>query len=243
MADDFWALLRCGKTPEGLSHMQEVYRTDSGTSEAMELGVAYLWLQEYEKAYQHFQTFNEKYPLHSSVTYAMAGTAKWCMDQPIDAVKCWKIGLNSEFSDTAGLGFKLPLLLYFTSVVRPNILPASEAMLLLSAKSDDSRAKGWGGSLARFVQGKINEDELRKECPGRHDDETILHHWVADFYVAVVAHANRNEIRYLDLMRRVASLSWSDYDSNNRAFLSKLWSGEFFLARHELKRAPHNPIH
>ena len=143
MADNNWDFIRSGRTDEGLQRMRDAYSRESTNSDAMELGVAYLWVGDFQMASDHFDDFNRKRPHHISVTYGMSGTAKWCLGKRPAAVAEWHSGLNCQFADAGGAGLRIPLLLFFASVAEPSVFPPSEADNLLHARSADPRATIW----------------------------------------------------------------------------------------------------
>jgi hypothetical protein len=192
-----------------------------------------LWLGDFSSAWEHFHTFNQEYPKFLSVTYGMAGVAKWCLELHAEAVAEWREGLDCEFADAAG-DAKPALLLYFAAVLRPNVFSRAKATALLTAKANDRRSSKWPGPLVKFALGKIAEAELRRECIyERDDDDTAVNNWESDFFVALAEFELKNRADFVARMQSVASLSWQDYDANQDLFLSKIWQEEFFLARHE----------
>lgn len=234
MYKDSWNVMRQGETPQALSQMQENYAQNASGSTAMELGVAYLWLERYVAAWNTFDDFNQKNPHRADCTYDMAGVAKWCLDSPQEAIKQWKIGLTCDYKDAAGLGVRAPLLLYFASVVHPELYFREEAESNLAQRTGDSRISVWPGPLAQFLLGDVDEHELRAlGFDGRFEDETILHNWSSDFFVGVLERARGNIGSYQKLMEKCSKISWDDFDEDQSVFLGKMWSPEFFLARHE----------
>ena len=215
--------------------MRGAYCRDASTSAAMELGVAYLWIGEFQAAFDHFNDFNRNHPHHATVTYGMAGAAKWCLGKPAEAIDEWRSGLDCEFADAGGAGVRLPMLLLVASAVNPPVFRRSEAEDLLRARSADRRATIWPGPLARYLVGAISTDELRAACVWKGGDnaETNLRRWQCDFYAGVALAIRGDRIGYLDSMRAASRLSWIDFDERQREFLSKVWREELFLARHE----------
>ena len=242
MPNDYWELLRTGKLDEGLHRMREAFLGESGTSEAMELGVAYLWTERYAAAWDHFYHVIQDHPLDASCIYGMAGAAKWCLDEPEYAVYWWREGLGCEFADAAGAGFTLPLLLYFASVVKPDLLPRSEAEELLVEKARDPRIRVWTGPAIKYLLGYIDEQQLLAEAIDPNEIETPLNQWHSDFYIGVAELARGESTEYRRRMQRAAMVEWSDYDVDKDLFLSKLWQEEYFLARHESKSAARGVI-
>jgi lipoprotein NlpI len=242
MFRDSWNVMRSGATEQALSQMQANFDEDPDSSSVMELGVARLWLKDYRAAWEHFSHFNDKHPKHASTTYGMAGVAQWCLGNPGEAVKQWQVGLRCDYADVGQ--FRIPLLLFFASELVPTHFSNNIALELLSARARQEGVQWWPLPLAEFILGRIDEDELRARCfEERFADEalrrheTIVHHWLTDFYVAVIEHARGHLDRYYEQMHKVGSTSWEDFDEQEDIFLSKLWHEEFFLARHEAERA------
>jgi len=228
--------MRRGAVSDAISQIEQWYKEEAGTSEAMELGACYLWLKDYSAAWHHFSEFNATYPQFASTTYAMAGVAQWCLNTPHEAVRQWHEGLQCGYADAAG-GAQLPLLLFFASIVEPEIFPRTEAERLLAERADDPRAHYWPGPLTAFILRRISEEELRAQCyDERYDDETTLRHWMTDFYCGVLALADGNREQFQHAMQKTGAMSWEDFDASEDLFLSKLWSEEFFLARHEASK-------
>ena len=82
--------------------MQANFEDDPDASSIMELGVAYLWLKDYAAAWHHFHSANHRQPLYAANFYGMAGVAKWCMNEPNDAVSQWAMGIRCKYADAAG---------------------------------------------------------------------------------------------------------------------------------------------
>ena len=236
MFRDSWNVMRSGAVEQALQQMQTNFDEDPDASSVMELGVAHLWLGNYRVAWEHFDSANKRQPLRIDDFYGMAGVAKWCLDQRDDAVQDWKTGLGCDYADVGR--FHIPLLLFFASQVAPNVFNKDDALELLSERADQEGISCWPLPLAEFVLGRIDESSLRAQCfDERYEDETMLHHWMSDFYLGVIERAKGNIARCHHLMQKVAAMSWESFDDCERLFLSKLWSEEFFLARHETEQA------
>lgn len=232
-----WALLRQGDLEQGLALMREAYIRDPTTSQIMRLGVGYLWAEDYQAAWKHFQDAIQKYPLSISAFYGMAGAAKWCLDQPDAAVAHWHEGLDARHAD-GGIGIHLPLLLLVASILRPSIFPRSEAQQILSIRINDPRANYWPGPLAKFVLGLIDERTLSQMCIGKSERETLHQKWLARFYESLLEFdGGRMHVTELKTaMRRAADTSQPEW-AEERNFLRLLWSEEFFIARREASSA------
>lgn len=240
MRENYWDLLRIDKIPEGIRKMRDAYLREGSTSEAMELGVAYLWVENFQAAWEHFRDFSDKYPFHNSGIYGMAGVAKWCLNEPEHAVHWWREGLHCNYADSAGAGFRTPLLLYFASVAKPEVFPRDEAEALLADKAEDYRIKTWAGPLVSFALGRTDEKQLRDAIMASRAREIPGNQWQSEFYIGVSELARGERFEYMNAMSNVSNVSWSDYDNNMNEFLSKLWHEEFFLARHEASKHLNN---
>jgi hypothetical protein len=162
----------------------------------------------------------------------MAGTAKWCLNQPSAAVDEWRAGVECEFADAAG-GVKVPLLLLFASIAQPKVIPKREAEELLAIRIRNPRARSWPGPAAEFVLGRIDENRLRRQAFHKNESACAVHQALSDFCVGLV-HCMRGErAECVGCLKNVAAVSWSDYDFRKRVFLGRIWQEELFLARHE----------
>jgi lipoprotein NlpI len=235
MSVDAWALLKAGAKDEALRHLKEGYLKEGTPTHIMRLGVAYLWTEDYLSAWKHFIEVNERYPKYADRFYAMAGAAQWCLEKPQEAVKAWREGLDCQYTDSARVS--LPLILYFASVVKPDVFSADEANRLLTDRAKSNRIQKWPGPITQFLLDQIDEDSLRHKCEGFNEGDTTLRNWRADFYLALVERVRGNLQRYRDLLRRCTTLSDHEFDADRNTFLDKLWGPEFFLARHELGRS------
>jgi hypothetical protein len=231
-ATDPWSLLRAGKVEEGLRPFVHAHSKEPTASHIMELGVAYLWVKRYDAAWDHFRSTNAAYPKHGSGFYGMAGVAKWCMGECDEAARQWVAGLDVQFADTCGLGIRLPLLLFFASVVKPATYRRRVAEKLLKDKSEDSRITDWPGPIARWLLGQISDDELRNQSRGLDDADTCDRYWLARFYQNVFQYGAGERSNFRETMGKLADTSSPEW-SDETFFLARMWSEEFFLARYE----------
>ena len=132
-----WRLSRQGHTDEGLRQIRVAYAEKQSLPNVLQLGLAYLWLEDFRAAWEHFDSLNRQKPKFAAVFYQLAGTAKWCLDQHGDAVAQWRLGCKCGYTDAAG-GVESPLLLFAASVIDPASCPHHEPAELL-----DKRSKGW----------------------------------------------------------------------------------------------------
>lgn len=247
MFKDSWKVLRGGNIDRAIAQMKKNltdewnpnYKMPACTSETLELGIAYFWLGDYRTALEVFSRYNEQFPNHGSDTYEMSGVARWYLGEFEQAVTQWQQGLHCEFADTAGLGITPPLLLLFASIFAPGTVSRREVEEILEQKAADRRSEDM--PLVQFVLGEIQEQQLREKCDKsifdrtdkRYAEDIEERHWRADFWLAVLEYDRRNDSRAKELFRKVGHLTWDDYDRNSDIFLTKLWTPEFFLARHE----------
>jgi hypothetical protein len=227
-----WDLMRRGESDAALSEMRAAAANSGKSSHIMELGVAYLWIKDYDAAFAHFQSVNEARPKHASVFYGMAGVAKWCLGDAVAAVGCWNAGLTCRYADAAG-GARLPLLLFCASVLTPNVVSESETRRLLAKHADDQRARNWPGPLLDLALRRITPDELMGKCIGVDRDDKDWRRWLAQYCAALSRATLRDAASSDDAVRHTGSASWDEFDSRRRLFLTRLWSEEFYIARHE----------
>ena len=224
--------MQSGDADQAIRMLREAYEQMPDASHIMELGVGYLWVKDYQAAWNHFQIVNQERPLYGAAFYGMDGVAKWCMNDPEESVRQWRAGLKCQYADGAG-GVKLPLLLFITSVIKPIIFSKAEAEKLLTVRANDRHVKNWPGPVAEYLLGRIDEKGLRSKCVGVHEDDTFMRHWMTDFFMGVLELARGNIGHYQEIVRKIGETSVTDYKINSKQFLGKLWHEEFFLARHE----------
>jgi hypothetical protein len=234
-ATDPWNSLRKGQVRDGLKVLEQNYDRDPTASHIMELGVAYLWTRQYEKARVIFRRSIDEHPRSMSSFYGMAGTVAWCLGDIADAVKQWRNGLGSAYADTNGLGVHLPLLLLLASLLKPGSFESTAALRLLREKSLDQRIQEWPGPIALLMLGELDKTELRTHCSGTDQVDSDDRRWLAAFYRGVLSYRAGKEAALRRAMRRLTDTSdplWADQEF----FLARMWSEEFFLARYEACR-------
>lgn len=247
--DSAWTLLRYGNPASGLAILRERYGSDPSASEIMELGVAYLWLGEYQEAERHFRHATKTYRHSISNFFGMAGTAKWCVDEHAAAVEYWRSGLNAGYADPAGVG--IPLLLFTASVLQPAVFPGKKAEEILMKKAESSCADRWPGSLSRFVLGMDSDIKSimgvrpwpisaleEAERKRREQADKLSREWLVQFYGRIIEFYNglltMKQLR--EFMCGAADTSLPEF-GNEHYFLSLMWSEEFFIARHEARKS------
>lgn len=222
---------------EGLRMVREQYVHKPDGSHIMELGVAYLFLRDFELAWEHFQTAALTYPRSGDAFYGMAGVAKWCMGDPNSAVSMWCDGLKAKYARASGLGIKMPLLLFFASAVRPEVCEMAYAKKLLAEKLTDRRIGTWPGPIARLLMGDISDRDFRASCKGLNALDGRNRLWSAKFYVGLMERSSGNALTFKETMHALTNISDSEWQDED-ILVSRLWHEEFFLARYEASEVP-----
>jgi tetratricopeptide (TPR) repeat protein len=228
--NDAWDILRLGDAEAAIRTFQEHFARQVTGSSIMELGIAYLWIRDYRSAWEHFNRVNQARPLYGDGFYAMAGVAKWCLNERDIAIAQWRDAVRCEFSDPSSVGSSL--LLFFASVMEPTLITRAEAEKVMAQRLTLPQASLWPGPLARYILGDIDTNQLEDAYASKHHDETWNRRWFADFYRGVLSYAAGNIQSYKEMMLRTADTSRPEWE-DKRFFFSALWTEEFFLARHE----------
>jgi hypothetical protein len=229
-----WPLLRSGKAEQerGLELCREAYAKNPSPSHIMQLGIAYLWLKQYAQAWEHFSTIiKQKTPggtsNKSDSFYGMGGVAKWCLGGRREAIAEWVLGLKAERVRTSGA--HIPLLLYFASVICPELYDNAVARQLMLEKTKDVLIQYWPGPIAQWILGQVNDEGFLRHCQGRHERNNL---WQAEFYQSLVGFEQRKISDFRESMHKLTNIQqpeWQDED----VFLSRIWKEEYFLARFE----------
>jgi hypothetical protein len=230
---DAWYLLRDGDTDKGLTLLKKAYVQSATPSHIMELGVAYIWLNDYAAAVEHFGSMIRQFPHLMSSFYGMAGVAHWCIEEPAAAVEYWHEGLNAQYADAAGLGAHLPLLLFLASILEPETFSLSQAEKNLIGRAEDKRARIWPGTLIRFVLGMGSSIDTLALASVTSESESKHRKWLVDFYTQILEFRDKRSaserlVKFMRIATNVLQPSFSD----RRYFLLLIWSEEFFIARH-----------
>jgi hypothetical protein len=236
MADERWTLLRQGRTELGIRLMRESFDAEATPSTAMELGNAYLFVRDYQAAWEHFDEFNRSGHSSADVFLAMAGTAQWCMNLANDAVATWHVGVSAEYTDLAG-GITTPLLLYFASSVQSDQFSGmrEEILELLRSRVQSRFAKRWPGPIAEYSVGHIDETALQARWESEGDAGSAFYRWWSSFYIGLRELEAGRTREWSAVLRNMLDMSNPEW-SNERYFLRCVWRPEFFLARHEAEK-------
>ena len=229
---DPWALLRSGNYEDGLALLREAFTEIAPPSHIMELGVAYLWTGDYPSASTHFENAIRNYPQSMSSFYGMAGAAQWCVGKYPAAVERWSAGLGAQYADAAGLGVRLPLLLFVASILAPDAFPMSKAEDVLAEKAKDIRANHWPGALSRLVLNRKLSQGNETLIPAVKESEKNHRDWLIQFYRCTLDYSagNLSPSQFTGFMRSLTDTSQPSF-SDQRYFLSLIWREEFFIAR------------
>ncbi len=229
-----WALIRRGDVDEGLALMQENFKATPNPSTLMTLGLGYLWAEKYESAWSHFQDWMHRYRVTADAYFALAGVARWCLDNTTAASESWKLGLAAQYIDMAG-GIRSSLLLWVASILRPNDTLRREAAQLLGEKVKDPKVRHWPGALAQFVLNQIDESQLEERSKERLSQETPPgQKWQVAFYKLVLEleREGLNKGDFEGAMRGLVDTSGPAW-SEEQDLLQLVRNPEFYIARHE----------
>jgi tetratricopeptide (TPR) repeat protein len=229
-----WPLLRAGKAEQeqGLELCRQAYARDPSASYIMQLGVAYLWLKQYAQAWEHFSsTIARKAPRgisnKSDSFYGMAGVAKWCLGKRREAIAEWALGLKAERVRTSGA--HIPLLLYFASIISPELYDISAAKKSMLEKTRDVRIQAWPGPIVQWILGQIKAGELIKHCQGRDMRDNL---WQVKFYRSLMQFERSRISDFRETMHKLTDIKQPEWQDEG-FFLSRMWDEEYFLARYE----------
>ena len=178
-----WTLLRGGETEQqaGLLQRQRAFTENPNGSNTMSLGIAYLWLHEYQSAWSHFRNALETRGAKGDVYFGMAGVAMWCLDRPSDAVAEWRAGVKANYARGGGLNITMPLLLFFASIIKPEVFEIRSAKELMVKKTNDTRIENWPGPIASWLLRQITEEEFQGHCNGTDAKNALNRKWLAEF--------------------------------------------------------------
>jgi tetratricopeptide (TPR) repeat protein len=226
-----WQKLRSGKTAEALADMIAQHSRDaSNPSTTIQLGIAYMWLGRWEQAWSHFDEFIEHNSVSTDIMPKFAGTAMWCAGRRESAIEEWKRGLEADYMDASG-GVTIPLHLYFAAAACPTLLNIAEIerqiRQVLLAKGNEY--PGLLGCVALGELGRTEALQIAAECDPH---GTQQHQWEIAFWEGVHFLVSGRKQDFLKEMDLVANVSWEDFDRNETDFIDRIWSSEFFLARH-----------
>ena len=163
----------------------------------------------------------------------MSGVSHWCLGESNAAVADWLTGLKAQYSDTAGLEIRLPLLLFSASILRPESFQRREAEGILQEKVQDERASHWPERIAKFVLDQVGDESVLALTPLTRDFDRKHRQWVVEFYRHLLefGRGDLTPAQFSGVMHRATAVSEPECCDQDY-FLSLMWSEEFFMARH-----------
>jgi tetratricopeptide (TPR) repeat protein len=230
-----WQLLRGAKADQeaGLTLIRQAYIEEPTSSRTMELGIGLLWTAQYDSAGEHFEEAIARERRHAGDGYfGFAGVARWCLGNYADAVSKWNQGLKAKYARAGGLGVKMPLLLFFASVIHPNLYDNAAAIQLIREKATDTRIHCWPGPIAQWILEQITEGELLNCCQGRHERDLRDNLWKFQFYKSLIKFGECGPTVFKEAMHKWSDSSQLEWQ-NEHFLLRRIWCEEFFLARYE----------
>lgn len=239
--DNPWLLLQVNRGDEALALLRERYLRKPTPGTSFALGAALMWVGEYAAAREHFQASLEKAKrlrMGSEEDYAFLGTAEWCSDNCMAAIRYWQAGRTAPYA-ILGVCIHSPMLLFVASVLRPELPLRTSAILdELKEKLADPRTKLWPGTLGQFVAGLTSIEAVQSSWIGtRERNENGIfqdYRWETDFYRELL-HLHEGRITLQRFKEAMASLAdpalCATWDED--AFVHLLRFSEFYIARHE----------
>lgn len=234
MALRVWEHLQVGEVNVAIVNATTNLRENRSASTANELGIVYLWLREYEAAWLHYHRAQEELANNISVFYGKAGIAKWCQGDWCSAFDEWRAGLRCEYTDWAG-GISIPLVMWAAAVLADQAPLAEEAIVHLIERLRSDQSVLWPGPLASWIVGDSQDFRLKREGSGQvAGDQCTLDEWQVEFYKGVMDLRDGKADGFRHRMRICGNVSWIELAQAPRVFFGKIWSDEFFVARHQL---------
>jgi hypothetical protein len=232
-----------GDAEKALLLSKERHAREHSPSSYVQLGVAFLWIGDYEAATEHFERQiggKEKPIVRSEGDYLYLGTARWCVADYTSAVKHWQAGIKAPYA-VGGVCTHSPLLLILASILRSGLFDRTNAEEMLSKKVNDPRAQYWPGTLAQYVAGLIDKDALEASWVGnisRYDQGVLPDRkWLTAFYKALLE-LGRGAMSESDFRQFLqTAVEPSQFESwKPLEFFSLTRHQEFYIARHEARR-------
>ncbi len=202
-----------------------------------------MWAGQYRTAVEHFEgviepssTTKSKMGL-SEDHYSLSGAGRWCLGDYSGAVKLWRLGTQAPYA-IYGVGLECPRLLVLASILFSEQCDRAKALELLKTRASDPRVHDYPGTLARFVLGIVDNENLEAslarsgwryaQCLNRD------HKWKAAFYRAVLD-LERSIITRAAFRQLAESMTefsqFDDLDSTEFWWMTRY--AEYYVARHE----------
>jgi hypothetical protein len=209
----------------------EYNRDQRNPSAAIQVGVTYMWLGEWQLAWDHFREVIERGSKTTDIFPKFAGTAKWCAGHRECAIQHWELGLGAGYTDASG-GITIPLHLYFAAAACPTLLCITDMGSLIRRSVQANVGAGYPRLLGRVALGELSVADALREAKESDPNGIREHPWKIAYWEGVHQLASGNEQGFLKEVAFVANLDWETFDRCPASFIRRLWSSEFFLARH-----------
>jgi len=154
-----WSLIKQKKFEEACKKADEDYEESNDEHHLRNKTAALFNLKRYQEVLELSTELIRITEGRSDGDYISAGIANWLLNKPNDAVEIWKAGLNTKYTDAAG-GVEIPSLMYYASVKLKDYNIEKEAVKLLKRRVRSKVSINFPGSIAGYILGKINEEEL-----------------------------------------------------------------------------------
>lgn len=222
---DALALRRRGRLQEAVEAYSKLYEFDGRPPSLSGRGRTYLLMGNYAAALADFeQAIAIEAPnFLGDSQFLSLGVAHWFLNQPTHSIAAWQRGLNTPYTDAAG-GVELPALLLYGAVRLRDALLEKKAIKLLEQFATDEK-KAWPGSIAPFLLGKIDTQELLSNIKASKSD--ILRarfQCQADFFIGLRAYIKSDKRTFQEAMIRCSENYYGDLHH------------EYYLAHWEVKR-------
>ena len=221
-----------------LRQIRAAFAGKQSLANALQLGLAYLWLEDYNAAWEHFDDRNRHYdnlnrgrPNSTIFTNwralrsgAWTNTPTRLLNGGGDANAATRISRAGSHRPSY---FSLPL------SWTPPRARATSPKDFSDKRSKSWRYKYWPSPVTDYVLGRIDEDRLQDECSRKNNERGMLAaRWEIGFYGGIVALSQGNISRYKKLIREASVTSDDNFDPTSKRYVIDIWKPEFFLARH-----------
>lgn len=88
------------------------------------------------------------------------------------------------------------------------------------------------GLLGRVALGELGKTEALQFAAECDPHGVQQHQWEVAFWESVHFLVTGRKQAFLEEMDLVANINWEDFDKDEATFINRIWSSEFFLARH-----------
>lgn len=226
---DPWQLIKDGQFSDAVdAYTQQLTETRTVPS-FRNRAIAHLNLGHLDLAMADFESAEGIGHSRSDGNLKSIGVVHWLSGRESDAVKAWNEAVNLlernkiQFTDGAG-GVQSPSLLWFAGARLNDARLQKSANHLLKRLLKTRQANNWPGPIGRLLLQRLDAETLRSSVssvPVLRERELCQ----AEFYISVQALDGDGRKQYIDGLRRASDLT------------AALLENEFYLARHELRRA------